>query len=175
MTKTHSRLMAIVVAVCAVGLSACGSSKSSTPTTTPTTAAADTSAPAATDTSAPASTGASDSAAAGGPAMTLDPAGPYSPGQTVTVSATGFKPNDQVGINECADKGNATGAGDCDLAKIVLITADANGAGSSKYVVHVGPFGQNQVKCSATQKCLLSVSELIATGGLNTSQPIEFK
>ena len=168
MTRTHTRVMAVIAAACALGLSACGSSKSSTPpATTPTTGAA------ATTAAAPTSAAASSAAAT--QTITLSPKGPYAPGTSVTVSATGFKPNEQVGINECADKGNATGAGDCDLGKIVLLTTDATGAGSGKYVVHKGPFGANNIVCGPKQKCLLSVSELIATGGLSASQDIAFK
>jgi uncharacterized protein YceK len=164
MTRTHTRTIAVIAAVCALGLSACGSSskKSSSGTTTPTS-------------TAPTSAAATSGAAGGQPTITLDPKGPYAPGQKVKVSATGFKPNEQVGINECADKGAATGAGDCDLAKIVLLQTDAKGAGSGTYVVHKGPFGANKIVCSATTKCLLSVAELVATGGLNASEDISFK
>ena len=168
MTRTHARVVAVIAAACALGLSACGSSKSdNTPTTTPTSAG--------TTAAAPTSAAAESSAAAAEPTITLAPKGPYAPGTSVTVTAAGFKPNEQIGINECADKGNATGAGDCDLAKIVLLTTDASGGGSGKYVVHKGPFGANNIVCSASVPCLLSVSELVATGGLSAAEGIEFK
>ncbi|HVU73838.1 MAG TPA: neocarzinostatin apoprotein domain-containing protein [Mycobacteriales bacterium] len=177
MTSKHvtARVAAIIAAACALGLSACGSSKSSSaPTTTPTTGAAVTTA-AAPDTSTPDTSTPSSAAAGGEPTLTLDPKGPYAPGTKVKVSATGFKPNEQVGINECADKGNATGAGDCDLAKIVLLNTDSSGAGSGTYAVHKGPFGANNIVCGGATKCLLSVAELVATGGLSASEDITFK
>lgn len=168
MTKNHSRLMAIVAAVCAVGLSACGSSKSSTPTTTPTTAAAVTSAAAPTDTAT-----ASGSAAAAAQSMTATPSTGLKTGDKVAITAKGFPPNDNLGINLCADEGAATGAGDCDLRNLVGVKSDAQGNVKGTYVVHKGPFGQNQRTCGGSTKCVLSVAELSPTG-VNTSTPVTF-
>ncbi|MCL6538803.1 MAG: hypothetical protein K6T28_09515 [Acidothermus sp.] len=80
-------------------------------------------------------------------------------GQTVHVTASGFSPNESLVVEECADKGTNTGPGDCDLEGLVQVTSDANGNVTADYKVKKGPFGANHIVCSATQPCLLSVTQ----------------
>lgn len=78
------------------------------------------------------------------------------------VTASGFKPNEQgLGISECADKGDATGEDDCNVPGIRALTSDAKGDTTVDYVVKKGPFGANNIVCSAQQMCLISVSQLV--------------
>jgi hypothetical protein len=81
-------------------------------------------------------------------------------GQSVEVSASGFTPGEALVVTECADKGNATGQGDCDLSNVVNATANNSGQISTTYKVTAGPFGANHIVCSATQKCEISVSQV---------------
>jgi hypothetical protein len=95
------------------------------------------------------------------PTITVTPATRLTDGQTVHVTALGFKPNEQgLGISECADKGDVTSRDDCDAPGIRALTSDAKGDMTVDYVVKKGPFGANNIVCSAQQMCLLSVSQL---------------
>jgi Neocarzinostatin family len=96
------------------------------------------------------------------PSLTVTPATGLADGQTVHIAAKGFTPNQQsLGVNECANKGDATGEGDCNVRELKPVQSDAKGEISADYVVRKGPFGGNNIVCSAQQKCLLSVSQLI--------------
>ena len=50
------------------------------------------------------------------PTIKVKPTSNLTDGQLVIVAGTGYKKNTSLGINECADKGDQTAAGDCDLA-----------------------------------------------------------
>lgn len=145
MTHARARAVCAFVVAGAMLLAACGSSSksSSSTTTTPTTAA-------------------STSSSAAGPTQTLTitPNSGLTDGQTVQLKGTGFtKAGETLQALECADKGTQTGAGDCNLGAIkVLGMADSTGTITGSYVVHKGPFGSNNIVCSATVKCLISVS-----------------
>ncbi|HEX2737582.1 MAG TPA: neocarzinostatin apoprotein domain-containing protein [Acidimicrobiia bacterium] len=96
------------------------------------------------------------------PKITITPSTGLANNQTVHVTATGFSPNQKnLGINECADKGDATGADDCNIAGTKVLVSDAKGNITADFVVLKGPFGGNNIVCSAQQKCLLSVSQLV--------------
>jgi hypothetical protein len=154
----------IVVAL-VVLLAACSSSKSTTSTTAA--ASATTAAPETTTT-----------AAASAQSLTITPNTGLHDGQTVQVVGTGYTPGKtNLGINECADKGAQTGAGDCNLGAIKAgagVVPNATGKVSTTYVVHKGPFGQNNIVCSATQKCLVSLGELTATPTEEATMNISF-
>jgi hypothetical protein len=143
---TKQRLV-LVLGVAAVTLAACGSSggsKSSPPATKPKETTTTTKAPAQT--------------------VTVTPDTNLTSGQVVTVVGKGFTPGaNNIGANECADKGDQTGAGDCDLPGTKTAVPDASGTVTIQFTVNKGPFGANQIVCSATQKCLVSVSELTAS------------
>ena len=80
--------------------------------------------------------------------------------QTVHVLASGFKPNEaHLVITECADKGTATGPGDCNLNGTVPVRADASGQVGASFTVLKGPFGTSHIVCGPSQKCEISVSQ----------------
>jgi hypothetical protein len=150
MTPARAKVTLALVMATAVLLAACGSSSkksSSSTTTTPTTAAST-----------------SSSAAPPAQSLTITPDTGLSDGQTVQLKGTGFaKAGETLQATECADKGTQTGAGDCDLRNLkVLGAADSSGTVSGSFTVHKGPFGSNNIVCSASQKCLVS----IATAGV---------
>jgi len=162
MRMKHLKAVAVGVTLVAA-LGACGSSSKSTapPATTPTTKA-----PAATTT-------------------TAKPANPYkataSPtkglkdGDSVTVKVSGFKPNLQLGVNECSTKTDNTGSG-CDLGGIQIIKSGADGSATATIKVKVGPFGKDKVVCTklkAPDYCLLSVGELTASATAERSDDIK--
>jgi Neocarzinostatin family len=107
------------------------------------------------------------------PTMKVTPDTGLTEGQTVQVTGAKFKPNATLGINECADKGADTQSGDCDLAHLVPATSDAQGNVTGSKAVTKGPFGGNNIVCSSTQPCLLSIAELTANGQ-NASAGITF-
>jgi hypothetical protein len=79
-------------------------------------------------------------------------------GQTVTIKGTGY-PAEQLGITECADKGNQTTANDCNLGGIGVTTATASGTVSATFKVALGPFGGNHIVCTQSPGCIVSVSQ----------------
>ncbi len=80
-------------------------------------------------------------------------------GQSVRVAAAGFTPNETLGVVECADKGAATGEGDCDIAHLKTVTSDARGHVDTTFTVISGPFGSSNVSCTTATPCLISVSQ----------------
>ena len=145
--------VAAVISVVTLLLGACSSKKKSTSATSKTTAVpATTAAPAATTTTA------------GAPkqTMTVTPDTGLKDAQTVHIVGKGFTAGSSRGVIECADKGTATGAGDCDLGGIKTATVAADGTVTLDYPVKKGPFGSNNIVCSATVKCLLSMNDLSA-------------
>ena len=137
----------LVLGVAALVLAACGSSSGSKTSDTTTTKAKSTT----TTTKAPAQT------------VTITPSTGLTDGQTVTVVGKGYTPGAQnIGANECADKGDQTGAGDCDLGGTKTAVPDSSGTVTFQFVVKKGPFGANAIICTGATKCLISVSELVA-------------
>ena len=101
------------------------------------------------------------------PTITVEPSTGLTDGQKVHIKATGFPATTSVAFNQCADKGNETGAGDCNLGAMVAqapdgtpLKTDASGNVEGDYTVHKGPFGANQIVCGAAQACVVSVSNL---------------
>jgi hypothetical protein len=152
-------------------VAACGSSKNNTAaTTTPTTAATTTTAAPTTTSTTVAST-----TTTVGQTITITPSTGLTNGQMVHVVGTGFTPGEtNLGINECADKGNNTGAGDCDLAGTKVLKPDSSGKVTIDFAVKKGPFGSNNIVCSAAQACLLSISQLVASPTEQASSNITF-
>lgn len=149
--------IAPATAVLGVVLAACGSSTHSASPTVSSSAAA-------TATSAP----------AGAPTLTVTPDTGLHNGETVRVSAHGFPAGQALVVTECADKGTATGPGDCDLQAIKQVTASASGTVSTTFPVYIGPFGANHIVCSASQRCLVSVSEPTASSPVEATADISF-
>lgn len=90
------------------------------------------------------------------------------------MTASGFSPNEPLVINECADKGTKTGAGDCNLSALVPTMSDAKGEVTADYTVTTGPFGANKIVCTATQPCLLSVSQATPSPTEEAAVPLKF-
>jgi hypothetical protein len=77
----------------------------------------------------------------------------------VTVRGSGFTPGEALTVVQCAQKGDATGPGDCNLTAMLGVTADARGSVQAQVHVTKGPFGANKIVCSKTQACLISVTQ----------------
>jgi len=92
-------------------------------------------------------------------------------GDEVTIEASGFEPNLDLGITQCADEndpdnGVETTSGDnCNLRAIGTVTSDGQGNVSTTYAVAAGAtFEQNTAAgntCDATHDCVVSVGELV--------------
>ncbi len=144
---TKQRLI-VMIGVMALVLAACGSSGGSKSSSPDTKAKSSTT----TTTAAPAQT------------VTITPSTGLTDGQTVTVVGKGYTPGAQnIGANECADKGDQTGAGDCDLGGTKTAIPDSAGTVTFQFVAKKGPFGANQIICTGATTCLISVSELTAS------------
>jgi hypothetical protein len=144
-------------ALAVVGAGCGSSSHTSTPTSGPTqaTAPVGTATPATT-----ASSSATTAAPAGHQVVTVTPSTGLTSGQKVLVTATGFTPNESsLVITECANKGSATGEGDCNLTGAGFVSANGQGDVSTQFAVILGPFGTNKVTCSTAQPCEISVSQ----------------
>ena len=170
MNRTRSIRLALgaLVVLIAVGMTGCGSENSSIvrpPTASPTT---QTPTPSPTATPTP-------SAGPRHPVTTVRPATGLRAGQTVTVTASGFSPGLSLIVVECADKGKQTGAGDCNLTGSATVQTDASGRTSTQLRVTPGPFGGNNVICSAKLHCLISVTEASLSPTQEADAPISFR
>ena len=104
--------------------------------------------------------------------LTLDPAGPYAGGETVTVAFSGFKAGEAVDITICANDGRPL-AGPQSCAPLggpsnQLINADPSGAGSAQIVIINGPLGNTEappLNCGAAtpDTCAVTATDLSAT------------
>jgi neocarzinostatin family protein len=114
------------------------------------------------------------------PTIKVKPTDNLANGQEVVVAGTGYKKNVSLGINECADKGDQTQAGDCDLAGTKVVKSNANGVvPPTKFPVKTGPFGGNNIVCtdttSAPNGCLVNLGELSADPNADqSSAPLKF-
>jgi hypothetical protein len=114
------------------------------------------------------------------PTIKVKPTSNLKDGQLVVVAGTGYKKNTSLGINECADKGDQTAAGDCDLAGTKVVKSNANGVvPPTKFPVKAGPFGGNNIVCtdttSAPNGCLVNMGELSADPNADqSSAPLKF-
>jgi hypothetical protein len=91
--------------------------------------------------------------------LTVTPSSGLSSPATVRVVATGFSPGEALVVTECANKGSATGPGDCNLAGIKNVTADTAGQVTASFTVIKGPFGTGHIMCATAPGCLVSVSQ----------------
>jgi hypothetical protein len=154
-----------VLAVLAAG---CGSSPAPvtrSPTATP--PPATTTAPATATPSATAPSGHAQK-------VTVTPATGLKSGQQVLVQGSGFSPGEALVITECANKGTATGPGDCDLTSMQSVTSDASGRVKTDLTVTKGPFGANKIVCGPAQACLISVTQATPTPTQEADAPITF-
>lgn len=104
-------------------------------------------------------------------AGSVTPAEGLADGDEVTIEASGFDPDLDLGITQCADESDpdndfdTTGGDQCNLRAIGQVVSDADGNVSGTYVVSAG---QNMVDntaagvtCDATHDCVVSVGELV--------------
>jgi len=137
---SRSRIGVALVAVAgAVSLAACGGSSggnggTNTPTETPT------------------------PTQAAQPAMTLSPDKNLKDGQKITAVGTGFTPGSKYGATECANKGAATTAADCNLAAASQgVAADASGKVTIQLTV-AAKFNGKHVDCTKKPGCIVSIA-----------------
>ncbi len=105
----------------------------------------------------------------------MAPRSDLAPSAEVQVTGSGFSPNEALVVTECADKGAATGPGDCNLAGIASVTSDASGNVSLRFHVVKGPFGASAITCGTRQPCLVSVSEATASPTQEADSRITFR
>ena len=83
------------------------------------------------------------------------------------VTASGFSPGASLVVTQCANKGNSTGPGDCNLADIRTVTANSTGQIATQFTVVKGPFGTSlDIVCGSSQSCLA-----LGKPGHNVSYP----
>jgi len=159
------RFVAVLGLAGAMVFAGCSSSKSSTPATT--------SGLAGTATTQGGSS--STTAAGGGQKLTITPSSSLASPQTVQLEASGFSPHESLTVAQCADKGNNTGPGDCNLGASQMVTSDSTGHVSLRFTVVKGPFGDNKIVCSASQRCLVSVTQASIAPTQEADAPISFR
>ncbi len=135
--------------------------------------------PPATGSGAPTSTGraaapATTTRAGIHPSIRVVPASGLHDGQLIALHGRGFPAGAQLQVIECADRGNRTGPGDCNLAGMRAVVANADGTVSARLTVVRGPFGGNGISCSARQKCLVSMTQASLTPQYEADAPIDF-
>jgi hypothetical protein len=106
--------------------------------------------------------------------LTVTPSTGLKSPATVQVMATGFSPNEALVVTQCANKGNSTGPGDCNLAGVQMVTANSAGQVQTQMSVIKGPFGANHIVCSGTQTCLVSVTPATPSPTQEADAPISF-
>lgn len=99
------------------------------------------------------------------------PAEGLADGDEVTIEASGFDPNLDLGVTQCIseedpDNGvETTGAEHCNLRDIAAVTSDAEGNVSTTFTVAAGQTmidnTEAGVTCDAEHDCVVSVGELI--------------
>lgn len=149
----------LAACLAALTLAACG--KSSSPvvrpgSTAPTTGPSATSPSTLTSSTQPPT---STSTRPGKPTVTVTPDHKLADRQQVRVAAAGFTPGEALQVVQCADRGTATGPGDCNLTGMTPVVADAQGTVSVTMQVLRGPFGSNRIVCGQPHPCLISVTQ----------------
>jgi hypothetical protein len=107
--------------------------------------------------------------------VTVTPATGLRSGQQVLVQALGFSPGQALVVTECANKGAATGPGDCDLTGMQSVTSDTSGRVTTDLTVTKGPFGANKIVCGPAQACLISVTQATPAPTQEADAPITFR
>ena len=101
----------------------------------------------------------------------VTPAEGLADGDEIAIEATGFEPNLDLGITQCASEGDpdnnmeTTGAEHCNLRAVGVRGDRADGAVSTTYVVAAGQTMTTNteagVTCDAEHDCVVSVGELV--------------
>lgn len=95
--------------------------------------------------------------------VTITPDKGLRDGQTVVVEGTGFSPGEQLQVVECGQKHQQTAPGDCNLGGMASVTSDSAGRVRTSFKVLKGPFGTSGIVCSATQPCVIAVTQASLT------------
>ncbi len=107
--------------------------------------------------------------------LTVTPSSGLKATETVRLVATGFTPSESLVVTECANKGSATGEGDCNVGALKSVTADSSGTVNTTFVVKRGPFGANGVVCSKPAACIVTVTQETPTPTQDATATISFK
>jgi hypothetical protein len=101
----------------------------------------------------------------------VTPAEGLADGDQITIEASGFDPNLNLGITQCADESDpdndfgTTGADQCNLRNIGQVVSDADGNVSGTFNVTAGQTMIDNtaggVTCDATHDCVVSAGELV--------------
>jgi predicted RecA/RadA family phage recombinase len=110
----------------------------------------------------------------GGQTIEVVPATHLKSGQMVQIHGAGFTSGSALQVIECADKGRATGPGDCNLAGMLTTAADAAGRVTVRLAVVQGPFGTNRIVCGSRQRCLVSITQASLAPTEEADAPISF-
>jgi hypothetical protein len=98
-----------------------------------------------------------NAASAATPSITVTPSTGLSDGQGVTVTGSGFGPNESLAILECTL--GATDAAGCNINAYLLINSSATGTISSTFHVFAGPTGSGTCDMGTTDtSCTLAVA-----------------
>ena len=108
------------------------------------------------------------------PTVSVTPSRGLADQATVHVQGAGFSPGEQLQVIQCADRGGATGPGDCNLSSMLSVSSDSGGRVSATLTVLRGPFGTNRVTCTAQQRCLVSVTQASLRPSEEADAPITF-
>ena len=109
------------------------------------------------------------------PTIEVTPSTGLTDGQMVNVTGKNWTAGTKIGITECLDKGDATGAADCNLAGIAptIQTVPADGTYSGQYAVKLKPSTAGD-PCSATVPCVMSLGQLVEGDTPHPSVSITF-
>ena len=110
---------------------------------------------------------------AAGPVIKVTPAKALKNGDKVTVSGTGFTPNDSVYVIQCLT--TAKGQADCAMSTLVPVVIDAKGKlAKTTFTVATGTVGSKTCGTSKADANSCDVSVGNATGGDSTTAAISF-
>jgi hypothetical protein len=115
---------------------------------------------------------------AGGRSISVNPATGLVNGQKVTVTGSGFPHHDALAVLECSPgaNGGANAESYCDVAGLVEVTTDGNGAFSTKLTVATGVIGSvpDAICPPASGACFIAASELSTTSKVRAQVSISF-
>lgn len=170
-----SRILPAALAALAalIALAGCGSSGSSA-VRTPSASSPAPSTSIATPTSSATLSTPAGSSGPRHPTLQVNPSTGLHDKQVVLLTAAGFSPNEALQAVQCAQKGTATGPGDCNLAGMISVISDAQGRVMAQLPVLAGPFGANRIVCSATTACLISMTQATLAPTEEADAPISF-
>jgi neocarzinostatin family protein len=115
-----------------------------------------------------------------GPSIVATPATGLTDGAVVTVTGTGFPPNDALVAIECSPQAGVSSASaesECGISHANLtVTSDGSGNVDTTLTVHTGNIGSDPASVCppASGSCFIAVSEASATSTVRAVAPIAF-